>query len=343
MNRSALLTTLLLVGVTLCVLAILPFIPALLWATALAILSNPLMQKMQRLGPTGSALVTTLVTGLLLAVPFVLLGTAAGIQIGKLAHQLQGESLESYTHDAEKWLAPYAHKVGIENLDLRQAVQRNAGTIAGAARPIAARFFGSVASTAGILVIALLSQFYLLKDGHRLKELALDFSPLGKSETNALLNRTAQTVPAVFVGTVLVSALQGAIMGVTFWSLGVSNALLLGILGTLLCLVPVLGAPALYFPAAAVMLATGDLKGAAIVLGVGAIIVSQVDNVVRPMLIGDRVSLHPLAIFFAILGGTVLVGPIGLIAGPMLLTIVLGLLEAYRMRLVESENAVVQI
>ena len=158
---------------------------------------------------------------------------------------------------------------------------------------MATRFFGSIASTAGVLLIALLAQFYLLRDGDRLREVALDFSPLDRAETERLLDRTRETVPAVFVGTVLVSVIQGAIMGVTFWALGVSNALLLGLLGILLCLIPVLGAPAMYVPAAGIMLATGDPKGAAIVAAVGALVVSQVDNILRPMLIGDRVSLPP--------------------------------------------------
>lgn len=320
-----------------CVLAILPFVPALLWATALAILSQPLMRRLSRLGPTPSALVATLVTGLLLAVPVVLLGVAAGVQMGRLEDQVQGRSLENLTGDAERWLTPYAQRVGIEHVDLREAVRKNAGALAGAARPLATRFVGVLANTAGMLVIALLAQFYLLRDGGRLKAAALDFSPLDRGETEALLTRTAGTVPAVFVGTVLVSAIQGTVMGGTFAALGVSNALLLGVLCGVLCLVPVLGAPVMYVPAALVMVAVGNYTGAAVVFGVGAVVVSQIDNVVRPMLIGDRVSLHPLAIFFAILGGTVLVGPIGLIAGPMLLTIVLGLLEAFRVKLAKDD------
>ena len=338
-SRSALLDVLLAIGIALCALAALPFVPALLWATALAVLSHPLMRRFSRLGPTGSALAATLVSALLLALPVVLLGLAAGVQVVKLEDRLQGQSLASLTGDAERWLSPLAARVGIEHLDLREALRKNAGTLLGAARPLAAGFLGGVGRTLGMLVIALLAQFYLLRDGGRLKAAALPFSPLGRAETEALLARTGGTVPAVFVGTVLVSAIQGAIMGGTFAALGVTNALLLGVLCAVLCLVPVLGAPVMYVPAALVMLVVGNPTGAAVVLGVGAIVVSQIDNVVRPALIGDRVSLHPLAIFFAILGGTVLVGPIGLVAGPMLLTLVLGLLEAYRLRLEREDDA----
>ena len=330
MTRSGLLPVLLAIGVALCALAILPFLPALLWATALAILSHPLMRRLGRFGPTGSAMVATLVSALALALPVALLGLVAGIQVVRLEDQLQGRSLASLTLDAERWLSPYTTRLGIEHLDLREALRSNAGTLVGAARPLATRFVAGLGSTLGMLVIALLAQFYLLRDGARLKVAALAFSPLGPDETEALLRRTGDTVPAVFVGTLLVSAIQGAIMGGTFALLGVSNALLLGVLSALLCLVPVLGAPVIYLLAALIMLATGNLTGAAVIAGVGALVVSQIDNVLRPLLIGEKVSLHPLAIFFAILGGTVLIGPIGLVAGPMLLTLTLGLLEAYR-------------
>ena len=336
MTRSGLLTVLLVIGIALCALAILPFLPAILWATALAILSHPLMRRFQRFGPTGSALVATLVAAFALALPVALLGAIAGIQIVKIEDQIQGKSLATLTGDVEGWLAPYAAGIGIEHLDLRDALRKNAGALVGAARPLATRFVAGLGTTLGMLVIALIAQFYLLRDGGRLKAATMAFSPLPPDETEALLARTAETVPAVFVGTVLVAAVQGAIMGGTFALLGVSNALLLGVLGTLLCLVPVLGAPVVYLPAALVMLLSGNPVGAAIVAGVGALVVSQIDNVLRPLLIGDRVSLHPLAIFFAILGGTVLIGPIGLIAGPMLLTLTLGLLEAYRIERLAS-------
>ena len=332
MTRSGLLTVLLLIGIALCTLAILPFLPALLWATALAILSHPLSVRLKRFGPNGSALVATLCTALALALPVALLGAMAGIQVVKIEDQIQGKSLATLTGDVEGWLAPYAARVGIEHLDLRDALRKNAGALVNAARPLATRFVAGLGTTLGMLVIALIAQFYLLRDGGRLKAAAMDFSPLGREETEALLAKTAETVPAVFVGTVLVAAVQGAVMGGTFALLGVSNALLLGVLSALLCLVPVLGAPVVYIPASFVMLLTGNPVGAAVTAGVGALVVSQIDNVLRPLFIGDRVSLHPLAIFIAILGGTVLIGPIGLIAGPMLLTLTLGLLEAYRVR-----------
>ncbi len=340
MVRNHVFTALLIVGVALCVLTALPFVPALLWAATLAILTKPLQSRFRRFGGTGSAILTTLLTGLVLAVPAVLIGVGLGLQVGDVAERLQGKSLASLTQDAQAALAPWAERVGVRHLDLQKAIQENAGQIASAARPAATRFAVGAGTTLVTLVIALLTQFFLLRDGERLRESAFDFSPLSREKTAGLLERTAETVRAVFVGTVLVAAIQGAIMGVAYLFAGLSNALLLGLVSAVLCIIPLLGAPALYIPIGAGLLATGNAKGGLIVLLVGFLIVSQVDNVLKPFLISGRASLHPMAVFFAILGGTLLVGPIGVMAGPMLLTLVLGLLEALRERMAEEGGAV---
>lgn len=338
MARNHVFTALLLVGVVLCVLTALPFVPALLWAATLAILAKPLADRFKRLGPTGAALLATLVTGLILVVPLVLIGVGLGLQVGDVSERLQGRSLESLTADLEKALAPLTERVGIEHFDLRKTLQDNGSQIAGAVRPAATKFAVGAATTVVTLVVALLTQFFLLRDGDRLREPAFAFSPLSRAKTEALMDRTAETVRAVFVGTVLVAALQGAIMGGAYWAAGIPNALLLAVVSAVLCVIPLLGAPVLYIPLGLGLLATGNARGAAIVLGVGFLIVSQVDNVMKPFLISGRASLHPMAIFFAILGGTLLVGPIGVMAGPMLLTIVLGLLEALRQRMEEETS-----
>ncbi|OWU65688.1 MAG: hypothetical protein CBB60_003380, partial [Armatimonadetes bacterium Cent15-Ar3] len=101
----------------------------------------------------------------------------------------------------------------------------------------------------------------------------------------------------------------------------------LGVISVLLCVVPLLGAPVIYVPVGLLFLAQGETTKAAIVLAVGFIIVSQIDNVLKPLFIGSKVALHPLAIFVSVLGGIAVFGPIGLMVGPMVLSILLGLYD----------------
>lgn len=338
MARNLVFVALLVASLALCVMAALPFVPALLWAATMAILAKPLMTRFSRLGDTGSALAATLVTGLILTIPLAIIGFGFALQVENVAEQLQGKSFDTLLGEAERWLTPLVQRVGVEHLDLREALRKNAGSLATGIRPVATRFAVGAGTTVVTVVIALLTQFFLLRDASRLREPVQAYSPLSPERTQAVLHRTAETVRAVFIGTVLVAAIQGAIMGMAFWWAGIPNALLLGVVAAMACVIPLLGAPVLYLPIGLGLLATGDVRGAAIVLAVGLLIVSNVDNFMKPFLIGDRASLHPMAVFFAILGGTLLVGPIGVMAGPMLLTLTLGLLEALREK-IELERA----
>jgi predicted PurR-regulated permease PerM len=99
-----------------------------------------------------------------------------------------------------------------------------------------------------------------------------------------------------------------------------------------------LGAPIIYIPVGLLFLVQGDYVKAAVVMGVGFLIVSQIDNVLKPYFIGNQVSLHPLAIFFFVLGGIALFGPIGLMVGPMILTIFLALVDYVRSLLNLPDN-----
>jgi predicted PurR-regulated permease PerM len=130
----------------------------------------------------------------------------------------------------------------------------------------------------------------------------------------------------------LVAIIQGTIMGITYALAGAPNALLLGVLSVILCIIPLLGAPVLYIPSGLIMLANGNTAGAFAVLGVGFLVVSQIDNLLKPFFIGGRANLHPMATFFSILGGVLLFGAVGVMAGPMLLTILIALQHIVRER-----------
>jgi predicted PurR-regulated permease PerM len=87
------------------------------------------------------------------------------------------------------------------------------------------------------------------------------------------------------------------------------------------------------------MIVQGNTGGGIALLIVGVGILSQIDNFLRPFVVGSRIDLHPMAIFVALFGGVIALGPIGLFAGPMALSASLSLLDHYRERLGESQTA----
>jgi predicted PurR-regulated permease PerM len=330
---------------------VLPFVGALLWAIVLTILTAPLMGRLQRRlsrrigeerGGTLAALAVVVGTLLILLLPFLIIGGALIAQANGLVHDMQGESvlsIQSVLTRLDEGLHPIMQRLGASEFSLAEYFGQNRREILDGLRQPLTNLIRSGATGGLTVVIALLSQFFLLRDGKRLEGPAVDLSPLPPDQTRALFAKIADTVHAVFVGTVLVALLQGIIIGFAFAWAGMPNALLLGAVSAVLCVLPLLGAPVVYLPVGLYLLSQGDTAGALKVLLIGGLVVSQVDNLIKPVVIGGRTNLHPLAVFFSILGGVFVFGPVGVFAGPMVLAALLFVLEVARQRATSGDAA----
>ncbi|HMS57129.1 MAG TPA: AI-2E family transporter, partial [Fimbriimonadaceae bacterium] len=132
---------------------------------------------------------------------------------------------------------------------------------------------------------------------------------------------------AALVGIVLVSIIQGTLAGIIYAIAGVPNSLMWGVATIIACMIPMVGGPIVYAPIGLLLLTQGKTWQGLLVLGVGFGLISQIDNLLRPFFIGAKTNLHPMAIFFSLLGGVLVWGPLGLFLGPMLLTVVLCVFE----------------
>ncbi len=317
-----------------------PFVSALLWASALTILTAPLYEKVRngcergrfkKSAETIAGLVACLVTILVFVLPFVivLLGISPQAE-GVGATDGSSRSIERTLQNLDQQLASVKASVGASSFSLERTWQENQKEIVSGLQAPLVGVLKSLGVTLFSLGIAILAQFFLLRDGWKLKEGALDLIPLEHAQTERLLQRLTDTVWAVFYGTVLVAMLQGGLIGAAYAYVGLPNWLLLTVLSAVMAIIPLLGAPVVYFPVAFLLLFQGKTQEALIILGFGTMFVSNIDNVIKPFLIGGRSNLHPLPIFFSILGGVFFFGPIGVISGPMLLTITLVVIEALR-------------
>lgn len=350
--RNAAFGLLAIAVIALSVALALPFLPAILWATVLSILLFPLYRRLRdrlmgvgflrNAGDSVASVLTTLVALFVICIPFALIGYGVYSQGQSIANEIAGEgqalTTDSVIRYLDKSVRPVAAQFGAKDFSLSDYVAQNRPALVAQIRAPLGRFATQTGFTVLTLVIALLTMFFMLRDGERAREPALDLLPLPRERSVEILQRIADTVRAVFIGTVLVAIIQGAIMGVAYYFVGLPNALLLGVFSILLCIIPLLGAPVLYIPVGLFFLLQGDLKSALIILGVGGLIVSQIDNVLKPIFIAGRANLHPMLVFFAILGGVLLVGPIGVMAGPMLLTILLAVGEVTRERLGHAQG-----
>ena len=331
-----------------------PFVSALLWALVFSVLTYPWyvrllarFQGLNRFRPgiaeTVASLTTLALTTIVVVVPFLLIGFAIAVQLQDLVdtHFSNGGAagLEQMLREAEKSFAPLRAMLGAEKFSLADYVMTNKTEIIAQIRPLAAKGAQQAGVNIVTFLLALLTQYYMLVDGHKLRAPVLDLSPLSREKTDALLVRLKETTWAVFHGSVLVAMIQGALIGVAYAWAKVPGAMLLGVVSAFLSLIPVLGAPVLYIPIGLLLIAQGNYSSAAIVLGVGMLVVSNIDNVLKPLLIRDRASLHAVGILFSIIGGAVVFGTVGVMVGPMVLTLLVVFADEIREKMAARKDA----
>lgn len=340
-----LLVALVLVG---CAFVLLPFVPAIMWAIVLTVLTLPIHQRFRkRMGENLAAAVATLCTLLIIVVPLSIVGAILVSEVSGYVKNIAtsapaGQSIYSPEYllgEIDKALQPLAERLGNKEFSALGWFNENKAQLGKSGGPMLAK--GATSFGVGIftLVVAFLTMFFLLRDGHKLREPALELIPLPRERAATVIQKMGLTIHAVFIGVVMVALIQGALAGIAYWAAGVPSPLVWAIVTTILCAIPLLGAPVAYVPLGIILMAQGNWAGGIGLVAFGFLIISQVDNFLRPFIIGSRVALHPMAIFFSLLGGVFALGPVGLMAGPVLLTVVLALQDVIRERIaLESGN-----
>ncbi|MFA5750685.1 MAG: AI-2E family transporter [Candidatus Paceibacterota bacterium] len=188
-------------------------------------------------------------------------------------------------------------------------------------------------------ILMLLAIFYFLKDGAEWKKSLITLSPLSDSDDLKILNRLSLAVNAVIKGYLLIAIVQGTLMGMGLAIFGVPNPALWGVIAAIASLIPTIGTGLISIPAIIFLFMTGNVFGA-IALGVWSLaVVSTVDNFLTPYIVGSKISIPPFLILFSVLGGIVLLGAIGILIGPLTISLLYTLVSIYRSEFQQNENA----
>ena len=147
------------------------------------------------------------------------------------------------------------------------------------------------------------------------------------------MSRAIDTIHATMYGTVTCAVVQGTLSGMMFWWLDLPAPLLWGVVMGLLAVVPVFGAFIVWIPAAIFLALDGRWGRALILTAWGTLVVGMIDNLLYPMLVGNRLKLHSVLSFVSVVGGLIVFGASGLILGPLAVTITMALLETWRTRI----------
>ena len=223
--------------------------------------------------------------------------------------------------------------IGVEAESLRDTIGEQASTLGGS---LAGGTIGLLTGFGGWIVqggIGLFTLFYLLRDGPAFVDVGRWLIPLEEPLTDSLIDKTHEVIVATVLGALLVALVQGLLGGLLFWALGLPGPALWGGVMAFAGLLPAIGPPVVWIPAAIILAFEGEIAKAVILTAVGTLVIATVDNVLRAVLVGGRARLHSLIVFFSVLGGLVLFGVAGFLLGPILVVVALAVLEIARVAL----------
>ena len=194
--------------------------------------------------------------------------------------------------------------------------------MAGYTVQIAASVTGAVIS----FVFIIFAMFLLFRDGDRMVARIPDLLPFERAQSEALLFRIRDAIHGGVFGIVVIALIQGTLVGGMFWLLGIPSAALWGMVTVLTSVLPLVGAAGVWVPGVVYLILQGRWPAAA-VLAAWGMAVSVVDNFLRPKLVGGRVGLSEIVMFFALLGGLRLFGILGIVLGPVLFAVAASIID----------------
>ena len=193
-----------------------------------------------------------------------------------------------------------------------------------------AKIFSTTVSAIFSLFLMFLSMFYFLKDGPRWKRAIVDLSPLDDKDDHKIIRNLSKAVNGVIKGYLFIALIQGVLMGIGLWVFGVPNSALWGVVAGISALVPMIGTATVAVPVVIYLFIT---KGLIFAIGFtvwAVVLVGLVDNLLNPIVVGSKIDIPPLLVLFAVLGGIALLGPVGILVGPLAMSLLYGLISIYK-------------
>ncbi len=317
-----------------CWLMLQPFLNVLLWATVLTVVFYPMHRRIvARLhGRSSAAAASTVLVIVLILLPVTSLTVAVVRELSGVATRLNSApNLLSDSSPAMHWL--FSHVDQYVHVDRAAAQQFISSRMQAWGAMLASSTLVVVGGVVGAIVqtgLVVFTMFYLFRDGDRLGYALSEMLPLERVQTSEIAARTRDVIGATVYGVMVIALIQGTLGTIIFWALGLPSPLLWGVVMFFLSMIPFAGSFLVWAPAAVYLALAGSFVRAAVLVGWGMMVIGTIDNFLSPRLVGKRARLHPLLIFFAVLGGLQLFGVLGLVLGPVVVAITLALVEMVR-------------
>ncbi|MFH1080580.1 MAG: AI-2E family transporter [Pseudomonadota bacterium] len=312
-----------------------PFLTPLFWAAVIAGIFKPfydrLLMKLKRPNLSASlmlcliALIILLPAGIiasLLVTESMQLYNTISADTGLIEQKVQG-TLSALTNH------PYISQF---NVDEQFFIDKFRDAVKNIANYIIVRLSGITQNTVVFLIqfgVMIYTLYFFFRDGERILKQTLRMCFLESGKGRILYEHFIATARATLKATILLGGLQGISGGIIFYITGIEGALIWGLLMVVLAILPGIGCAIIWAPAGVIMLLGGHIWEGVAILTFGILVISLADNLLRPLLIGNDVAMHPLLIFLSTLGGLVVFGLSGFVMGPIIASLFLAIWDMY--------------
>ena len=223
----------------------------------------------------------------------------------------------------------FLNKLGVE-INFYELTARGQEWIQNTAKESLPAFFSITSNFLLEIFIIFFILFYLLVSKDFFINEFYNVSPFSKSNTKELLNNSSKVIKAVLIGQVLTAIIQGTLGMFSFIIVGISGFFFWGIIMIVLSIIPIVGAFLIWLPAGVFLLISGQIWQGIFVLVWGVLVVSQVDNFIRPKLVNKFANIHPLETFLGVFMGLSFFGFIGILIGPLIISLFTILIRIFR-------------
>jgi predicted PurR-regulated permease PerM len=312
------------------------FLMAIFMAGLFSAMVSPVHQWLtRRLGGKENLASILTIVGIVFLV-LLPLSILIGVVVGQAVHV--GQSVTPWVEtfvDEPGALSHYLEKIPFYDqiIPYRDMILEKAGQVVGLVSNLLVSSLSSMTmGTVNALfsvIIMLYTMFYFLTMGDVLLKRILYYLPLAHHDEERLLQRFTSVAGATMKSTLIIGILQGSLCGFAFFLAGIQGAMFWGTVMAVMSIIPAFGTAIVWGPALAILLLKGNFTGA-IILGVicGAI-AGNLDNVLRPRLVGKDTEMHDLFVLFGTLGGIALFGILGIIVGPIISALFITIWEIY--------------
>jgi predicted PurR-regulated permease PerM len=226
-----------------------------------------------------------------------------------------------------------------EGFDLRQSAVESLKSIGKSIAEGTKDIFKNAVILIISFIIMCITIFYFFKDGNTLAIFIKKLLPFSEKQKDQLAQRVRELVIAAIYGGLAVGVTQGILGGIAFFIFGLPSPVFWGTSMAILSLVPLFGCAIIWVPTGIYLLLAGSYAKGIGFLVYCILLITSIDNIIKPMVIGGKTKLHTLLVFFSVLGGIKFLGFLGFILGPLITALCLSLLEIYRFDEPEQEEA----